>query len=519
MADQDKGRFPWSKEHWVTLRRVVQVLAFFLFLLAFIKTRAPGSVGGDPGGWVKIPMQLDPLAMLAGSIATRKFLAGSSAALITILLTLLLGRVWCGWLCPLGSLLDWLPLKSWKQSPTSIPYAWRQIKYVLLFAILFSALLTNLSLLIFDPLTIFFRTLSAAVWPALDQGVTAGERLLYQVPGLQMAVGRVDALLRPDVLPISPLYYRYAFLYGAFFLSIIGLNLLAPRFYCRAICPLGALLGLLGKTSLIKLRIREACSGCGVCLPVCPTQAIREGEEEVTGDPGECILCMNCLTACPSSAVGFPAQLSFAEQQPYDPGRRQLLLGMGASLLGVGLISTSAGANRKHPRLIRPPGALEGRLTQRCVRCGTCISACPTGAIQPAIVEAGLEGLWTPILVPRLGYCDYSCHACGQICPVEAIPPLALEEKRQHVIGKAYLDHNRCLAWADNQECIVCEEMCPIPDKAIVLKTIAVEDPSGETIQVQRPYVTRELCIGCGICEYKCPVEGPAAIRVYVADA
>jgi ferredoxin len=85
---------------------------------------------------------------------------------------------------------------------------------------------------------------------------------------------------------------------------------------------------------------------------------------------------------------------------------------------------------------------------------------CPTGALQPALSEAGLEGLWTPILLPRLGYCDFACNACGVVCPTQAIPLLSLEEKRQQVIGKAYIDENRCLAWADHIDCIVCEEMC-----------------------------------------------------------
>ncbi|MGB6420756.1 MAG: 4Fe-4S dicluster domain-containing protein, partial [Anaerolineales bacterium] len=125
-------------------------------------------------------------------------------------------------------------------------------------------------------------------------------------------------------------------------------------------------------------------------------------------------------------------------------------------------------------------------------------------------------GLWTPILVPRLGYCDYSCSACGQVCPVEAIPALALEEKRTQVVGNAYINTNRCIAWSDHQDCIVCEEMCPVPDKAIYLEEATVILRGGETKRIQLPYVNRELCIGCGICEYKCPINGEAAIRVYV---
>ena len=104
-------------------------------------------------------------------------------------------------------------------------------------------------------------------------------------------------------------------------------------------------------------------------------------------------------------------------------------------------------------------------------------------AIQPAVAEAGIEGLWTPVVAPRLGYCDYSCNACGQVCPVQAIPPLSLEEKRQQVIGQAYIDQNRCIPWAaipSWQDCIVCEEMCPVPDKAIKLEEVEVQTTDGE---------------------------------------
>jgi NAD-dependent dihydropyrimidine dehydrogenase PreA subunit len=141
--------------------------------------------------------------------------------------------------------------------------------------------------------------------------------------------------------------------------------------------------------------------------------------------------------------------------------------------------------------------------------------ACPTSGLQPSLFESGLEGVWTPVLLPRIGYCDYGCNACGQVCPVQAIPPLPLEEKRQKVIGKAYIDTNRCIAWADHRDCIVCEEMCPIPDKAIKLETTQVANPDGTTVTVKLPHVNRANCIGCGICEYKCPLNGEAAIRIY----
>ena len=167
---------------------------------------------------------------------------------------------------------------------------------------------------------------------------------------------------------------------------------------------------------------------------------------------------------------------------------------------------------------IRPPGVTdEAAFLSTCLRCSQCMKICPTTALQPAFDEAGLAGLWTPVVVPRVGYCDYGCTACGQVCPSGAIPLLSLEEKRQTVIGKASIDKNRCLPWASATPCIVCEEMCPTPQKSIILEEAHVLDVNGEYITVLRPSVVREVCIGCGICEHNCPLEGQAAIRVYNA--
>ena len=502
----------WSPRRWTALRRAIQYLALFAFLVLFVWSRR----GGWPAALVNVPMRLDPLAMLAHALASRTLLAGSALALLTVALALAFGRAWCGWLCPLGTLLDLLPLR--RGQARRPPEAWRGAKYALLLTVLWAALLGNLTLMVLDPLTLLFRSLSAAVWPAVDQVVTGVERVLYQVSFLQGLLSAFDGWVRPKVLPPEPAFYRLAWLYGAVLLSVVALNRLAPRFWCRVLCPLGALLGLLARVGLVRREVNDRCIQCDACARACPTGTIQ-GEKGYASDPAECTLCLECLAACPVEAIAFPARLGLAAAQPYDPGRRQVLGALAVAAAGVGLFQSDLAARRDHPRLIRPPGARENNLLAKCIRCGECSRACPTGAIQPALAEAGLEGLWTPVLVPRLGYCDYSCHACGQVCPVGAIPPLSLEAKRQQAIGLAYIDTSRCIPWADGQPCIVCEEMCPVPEKAIWLEEVEARDAAGEVVRVQRPHVDRSRCIGCGICEYKCPVNGEAAIRVYVPGA
>jgi polyferredoxin len=503
-----------SRVPWVPLRKAVQGLALVAFLVLFVWSRR----GGWPPSVVNVPLRLDPLAMLAHLLSSRTVLVGSSLALLVLLLTLVRGRMWCGWLCPLGTVLDIFSFSRWRVRKQPPPESLRKLKYGLLLTILLAALLTNMTLMVFDPLTILFRTLSVSVWPAVDQMVTGVERALYSVPALRSSVSTFDGLLRPRALPASPAFYRYAELYVGFLLGIVALNFVAPRFWCRYLCPLGAMLGLVSKVSLKRREVNDKCRQCDLCAKVCPTGTIRP-DEGYASDPGECTVCLECMEACPYGAIEFPFHLSPSGWETYDPSRKQALMALGAAVAGVALARSGLTAFRDHSRQIRPPGARENNLLSKCVRCGECIRACPTSAIQPSVTESGLEGVWTPVLVPRLGYCDYSCYACGQVCPVQAIPPLSLEEKRQQVIGKAYIDVNRCIAWADLKPCIVCEEMCPVPDKAIKLETVEAVTPDGDTVTVQRPRVVRDRCIGCGICEYKCPVNGEAAIRVYVPPA
>jgi ferredoxin len=103
---------------------------------------------------------------------------------------------------------------------------------------------------------------------------------------------------------------------------------------------------------------------------------------------------------------------------------------------------------------------------------------------------------------------------CTQVCPTQAIHKLDEETKKKTIIGLAFIDRSRCIPWYKNENCIVCEEQCPVPDKAIELREERVVHWDGTERIVKRPYVKENLCIGCGICETKCPVEGKSAIFI-----
>ena len=493
------------------LRPWVQALAFILFIAIFV---AAGRVDFLPAD---LFFRLDPLVGLTGMLASRRFvLALFIGGLITLVLTVIAGRVWCGWLCPLGTVLDWIPAHKPGSKEVNLHPRWRQVKYFLLGLIILAAVLGNLSFIILDPLTLIYRTMSSAIWPALVAIISGAEQALARlpIPGLLDGIVKIDNFLRSTVLPTYQPVFGLSGLAILLFGGVLALNAKRSRFWCRYLCPLGGLLGLVSKVSWLRRTTNDRCFACARCARVCPTGTI-DPDNDYASDPSECIMCLECAPACDNEAQQFRGHLAPALWQPYDPSFRQFLVSAGAAVTVVGLSKVLPQDKRTQPFLLRPPGAFDPEFLSQCVRCGLCIQVCPTSGLQPSLTQAGWEGVFTPVLVPRLGYCDYSCNACGQACPTGAIPDLKLEEKRQQVIGHAYVDRNRCLPWASGRSCITCEEMCPVPEKAIQLEVVETIAPDGKPIILQRPYVVQERCIGCGICENNCPLSGQAAIRVY----
>lgn len=494
---------------WRRARQLTQIIAAALFfLLAALTYR---------GAELLLPanlfFRLDPLVAFSAAVAGRALLTTFGLALVMLALGFVFGRAWCGWLCPLGALLDWIA----PRAPRKIELRpqWRRVKYALLVVILVAALFGNLTLLIFDPLTLLNRAFAAAFMPALNVSITASETVLYPLAPLQPAIDALENNLRGTILPAQQTYYELGALFAIVLAGVVALNWIAPRFWCRYVCPLGAVYALLARVAWVKPHAVSDCNHCAVCMRVCPTSAIAVKKEGLHVDAAECVMCMDCVAACPQSIVQFQRGASAAPEPAPALTRREALGSLALGAAAVALFSTAPAARRDYAHLIRPPGAQGPEFLSKCIRCGECVRVCPTGGLQATLAEAGIANVWTPNLAPRLGYCDYSCHACGQVCPTGAIPLLPLAQKRETIIGTAYIDTNRCFPYATNTPCIVCEEMCPLSPKAITLQDVEVVKPEGGTVTLQRPLVDHARCIGCGICEYQCPQTGPAAIRVY----
>jgi MauM/NapG family ferredoxin protein len=499
-----------SVRGWTYARRASQSLCLVGFLWLFVQTEYRGV--DDLPYPVGLLFRLDPLAALAAAFSSGPFPWGLLwPALVVLLLTAVFGRFFCGWVCPLGATLDGLGHLLGRGRRAFSP-AWRRVKYYLLFA-LSAAALGGIQLLgLFDPLAIFLRSLALALYPAYNYGVNRVFDVLYAVelPVITPLAQELFPWWRDHLMSFhQPIFFLSLFTLLVF-LAIVMLERVEHRFWCKHLCPLGALLGLCARHALLQRTPATLCGECLVCDARCRTQAVRsEGHQR-----SECLLCMDCSGYCPEEKVAFRVRAAPRSGPGVDLERRGVVTALACGALVAPVVRIAPPGDRVNPYLLRPPGAVaEAQFIERCVRCAECMKVCIGGALHPALLEAGPVGLWTPLVVPRVGYCEYNCTLCGQVCPTGAIQRLDLPRKRQTVIGLAVFDKDRCLPYAKGVECLVCEEHCPTGEKAIVFeeKDVLV---SGELRRLKFPRVVDRLCIGCGICETKCPLQGASAIRV-----
>ncbi len=496
-----------------TARRISQVLFLLLFFFLFLQTE---SKGHDELGYpVKIFLDLDPLLFITTILSAHAIEKAFYLSIIVIVITILLGRVFCGWICPLGTINNIIG-----SIRKGISYIQKEelfkLKYLILIVLIVTSLLTVQITGLFDPLSLLIRSFSVGIYPAFNYVITGVFNSIYnaKIPFIVDISEFIYSLLKKSILLFEQTYYRQGFFIALLFLIILALNLYEKRFWCRYLCPLGALLGVLSRFSILKRSVSEGCNSCGACAKVCHGNALPDKKDKWRST--ECLYCWNCDDICPQNAVSFSFSKK-TDSQALKLGRRNILISILSGIVAVPLLRQNP-LNRGdifNPLLLRPPGAHEEReFLRRCVRCGECMKVCITNGLQPTFLEAGLEGIWTPILVPKIGYCEYNCTLCGQVCPTGAIKRLTKEKKSKTKIGLAMIDKGRCLPYAHLRPCIVCEEVCPTPKKAIWFENVKIKDRDGKDLILQQPHVNLELCIGCGICEAKCPVVDKPAIYV-----
>ena len=412
-------------------------------------------------------------------------LLGGSLAVLAIwfVLSFLLGRVYCSFVCPLGILQDVLIrlTRRIKRRPfvPQTAHPCLQTTFILIFLLLvvlgFSASLASL----IDPYGIFGRFLAHFVLPVRDVLMNfLADRLGVEGPVV--------------------LFKREVFLAGAGVLGVVVSSFLAlsalvawrGRVFCTTVCPVGAFLGWLARISPFRLAVdTSACVKCGRCTGVCKTGCL-DGKAG-TLDNSRCVRCFNCVSACPKDAVVWKG----AWKGEVDSERRAAIVNLASfgAIYGLGSVLFPRSRDCAGQEL-PPPGARVGDLKLKCTACGLCMARCPKKIIVPAAFgDYGGMGFMMPKLDFSRGFCDPDCTVCGEVCPSGAISALSLVEKSAWRIGLAKWDEKKCLVCSEKVPCGLCARRCP--HQAITL------DKDG------RPSVDAAKCMGCGACEHYCPTQ------------
>ena len=510
---------------WLRLTRVriasqVLFLAFFIFAVWATWT---SRLGGYP---VSALLELDPLVMLSTVLATGYFYKLLGWGLIIVAITFLFGRVFCNWMCPYGTLhqfIGWLfDNRAGTQRIEQNRYHPVQfLKYSILIVFLLMSAMGALQIGLLDPIVMMYRAMATFFAPILDIA-------LGRLGGATEGLGVDSAWL--DTLKFAPgVEHRIfvgSFWIGVIFLFFVVMNLWKPRFFCRFVCPLGALLGVIASKSVFRInRIVDKCTDCNLCLLRCegacdPQAQLRQSE---------CFACMNCIDDCPENALEFTAFRQDRKQVlPYpDLSRRKVVFAGAVGLIAAPALRNDGRVNDENfsAAMIRPPGSVEeSEFLERCIKCDQCLNVCPTNVLQPATLkEGGIEAVWTPVMNFHIAHCQLKCTLCSEVCPTGAIRKIDVAEKlgegpyREQGpvrLGTAFIDTNRCLPWANQVPCVVCEEVCPVAPKAIQTYDEETKDVFGKMVILNKPFIVPDLCIGCGICEAECPVQDQPAVYV-----
>jgi ferredoxin len=524
-------------------QRVLKPLRVLLALLFFAATAALflDLEGRVPAVVSEATLYLQITPSLVRFTGALTWAAAGFAAVL--LLTLLFGRVFCSTVCPLGTLQDIIISLAGRlaRNRKRARFRYRKGQHLLAYGLLLVTLGTALagSLLLvaqLDPFSHFGRVMGLLVRPlavgANNLTVLTMESLgSYLLAPYDFALAHWQALL----IPLATL--------GV----LIWMSARHGRLFCNSLCPVGALLGLVSRFSLVRIRIDQArCNLCAKCSLRCKAECIHLKDKRVDFD--RCVACFNCIPACPDSGIGYGLHwgsgtkplraedskrsrgassrrdrgavqlgLDTALPDPVSAGRRRFLRRGFAGTLGLSAaaalsderewprnaIPTEIPVLKQHP--VAPPGAGSvGRFNGACTACQLCVSACPTQVLQPSLLSYGVSGFMQPRMVYELAFCTYECVRCAEVCPTDAIRPLALEAKKLTKIGEVRFIEDNCVVVAERTACGACAEVCP---------TQAVHMVPYE-IELGIPELDTSICIGCGACEHACPTRPHRAIYV-----
>jgi len=501
------------------IRRLVQIFFLLFFIFLFFQARYPYENQLDSD----IFLRFSPLIPLFDFINNLSISFLFWPALIILLITPFLGRVFCGWICPLGTTLD-ICDKAIKPPSNRVAEKWQKftrLKFVLLIGLVILAIFSVHAWGYFDPLSLFNRFLAIVFYPVFTLATESILLGMSNIPFLEDTTYTIYDNYKEYIMPENQANYQQVFWIALLFIVIVAGEKLSRRFWCRYFCPAGAWLGFLSQWRLFERIVGEECPVCNKCQRECKMNAIPKDAVAYTNKV-ECIECFSCGETCPPKTKSITYRWRW---KPYhskvDFERRSFMVTSAASLAALGLIKIGLPNKEKESRLVRPPGSLEEDLFQdRCIRCMECVRICESngGCLQPDQIHSSVLQLWLPVAVMREGYCEFNCNLCGQVCPTEAILPLSVKEKQKTSMGLAYFDKNLCIPFAQNKDCLVCEEHCPTPDKAIKFEIKEVLQPNGQIQTIKYPYVDLNLCIGCGICENKCPLPGEPGVFVTIEN-
>ena len=479
-----------------TSRIIISVFFFLLLIFFFIDFRNT------------LPWALGELLLYFQFIPSiLKFFSFTYLSLgfiLVLILTVLYGRVYCSYICPLGTLQDlfiYLKRKFRKNKKSNYTEPHNFLRYSILILTVLFFIFGSIALInLLDPFSNFGRICSNLVRPIYIIANNGIAKLLnyfnnYSLYPAELKMTNLISLLFPFL----------------FLILIIWFSLKHKRLYCNTICPLGSFLGLLSNISVFKLKInKNNCNKCELCVKVCKANCIDSKNASI--DMSRCVGCFNCVDACNKKSINYNI-ISInkkTEERTVSLNRRKFIL-TSLALFGTMFSFGSSKNNNKeespypdNKKPVSPPGSksLE-HFTKICTACHLCISACPTKVIQPSIFEYGLSGILQPLMNFKISFCNFECTVCSSVCPSGAIIPLTKEQKKVTQIGIAVFVEKDCIVYTKKRDCGACSEHCPT--KAVKM----VKYENGLVI----PEVTKELCVGCGACEYACPTK-PKAIFV-----